>query len=156
MSLRVLHVDGKEMWRDTVKMVLRSDFEVISFASLSTAQMATRQEHFDYFVCENHILVEDGGAWAVELQRDGRKVVMLSSEGRDGIAFVPKRSFSKEALLEALGSLCRAEPHARLRSAIEQRLRAGISKSAIRREIGASWNLMEAIDHFMHADADDE
>lgn len=153
---RVLHVDDREAWRDTVKMVLESDFEVVSFASLSMAQLTAERERFDYFVCDNHILDEDGGTWAVELQRNGEKVVMVSSEGQDGIAFVPKGKFSKEALLEAFRSLCGVEPHKRLREAIEQRLRAGVSKSDIRRQIGADWQTMNAIDHFIHAPADAE
>lgn len=158
MSFRILHVDDREAWRDTVKMVLESDFfgKVVSFSSLSEARSIAQRERFDYFVIDGNISGENGGAWAVELQRDGEKVVMVSSEAPDGIAFIPKGKFSKEALHEAFRELCGVRPHQRLREAVEHRLRSGMSKSDIRREIGASWEDMNAIHYFIHAPADAE
>lgn len=89
---RVLHVDDRENWVSTVRMVLEGHgYEVTSFENLSSAKEAAAKGEFDYYICDRQLLGQDGGVWAAELRSQGKKAMILATESYEDVPFVSKR-----------------------------------------------------------------
>lgn len=103
----VLHVEDRAPWLKTVKRFLESTglYQVTSFATLADAKEAVEQQDFDYYICDRQIGAEDGGPWAQNLKVRGCKVMVLSTQPYEDVAFLDKSDFDQPSLLAKLESL---------------------------------------------------
>jgi len=104
---RVLHVEDRINWLDTVRMVLeRAGYEVSSFDNLPDAKAAAAAQEFDYYVCDTQIMGEDGSVWAVQLRAEGKKAMSLAGDSQPGVPLLNKGEFGDGSrLLKMLESL---------------------------------------------------
>jgi DNA-binding NtrC family response regulator len=100
---KILYVEDSDHWFETLRTPLKPKYELVWFDDLDEAKKAASRRKFDIFICGGRIRSEDSGLWALELQRAGKKVMILSGGYYDnGVPFMSKGEYSDSAILAML------------------------------------------------------
>ncbi len=98
----ILYVEDRARWRTTVARHLsEAGYCVLLFSKMSEAQeyYAEHESEITLALCDGSVnKTGDGRKWAAALHKAGKKSVVLSSEGAEGVPFVSKGYWSKELL----------------------------------------------------------
>ncbi|MBI2473342.1 response regulator [Candidatus Uhrbacteria bacterium] len=98
----ILYVDDLKILSELIgELLTEAGYEVILFNNLAQAKRhhEAHDREIDLVLCDGSIQDRhDGHKWAAQLQADGVKTIVLSTEEMNGVPFVNKESLNEDLL----------------------------------------------------------